>query len=50
MQQEKLNIVEIDISTLKYCEYNPRKIDDIGMEQIKESISKFNLIQPILVN
>ncbi len=50
MKKENLNIVEVDITSLKTCEYNPRYITPIAFEQLKESITKFDIVQPLLVN
>jgi len=50
MKQEKLNMIEVEITSLKTCEYNPRVISDINMEKLKDSITKFDIVQPLLVN
>src|SRR3989344_3565471 len=46
----KLNIVYVPIRELKPSEYNPRKISKESMEQLKESIKRFRMVDPIIVN
>ena len=46
----KLNIVYVPIKELKPSEYNPRKISKESMEQLKESIKRFQMVDPIIVN
>lgn len=48
--KEKLSIVYIPISSLQPSTYNPRKISKEGMEQLKESISRFKVVDPLIVN
>jgi DNA modification methylase len=53
MKQEKnkdLKIEYVSIDSLKPSEYNPRKISKESMEQLKESIKKFKLVDPLIVN
>lgn len=50
MTKENINIVYVPINSLKPAEYNPRKISEESMRQLKESISRFELIDPIIVN
>lgn len=40
----------IDIDTIKPADYNPRKITPEQQMQLKESISKFGIVVPVLVN
>lgn len=47
---ENINIVYVPISELKKADYNPRKWSKEQMEQLKESIKRFGIIDPILVN
>ena len=47
---KKLNIVHISTSELKPAVYNPRTIDPASMEQLKESINRFGLVDPIILN
>ncbi len=46
----KLNIVYVPINDLVPAEYNPRQISKDAMEQIKESIRRFRIVDPIIVN
>ncbi len=45
-----LNIVYVSVNDLKPSLYNPRKISNEAMEQLKISIRKFKLVDPLLVN
>lgn len=45
MKTEKVNVWD-----LKHAEYNPRKISDDKFREIKNSLSKFGLVQPLVVN
>lgn len=46
----KLHIVYVQISKLKPSEYNPRKISKESLEQLKESIKRFQMVDPIIAN
>lgn len=48
--REELRITQVNISDLKPSLYNPRKWSDSAIEQLKESMQKFGLVDPILVN
>ena len=50
MNNKNINIVYVPINSLKPAEYNPRKISKEAMEQLKESISRFEMVDPIIVN
>jgi len=50
MQKEKLNIVYVPVSKLKPALYNPRKWSKEQTAQLKESISRYGLVDPLLVN
>lgn len=50
MQKQNLHIVYVPISTLKPATYNPRKISKEALEQLKESISRFEMVDPIIAN
>ena len=41
---------KMKISELKPAEYNPRKISNESMEQLKESLKKFEVVDPLIVN
>src|SRR3989338_251297 len=45
-----LNIVYVPIRELKPSEYNPRKISKESLEQLKESMRRFQVVDPIIVN
>ena len=46
----RLNIVYVPIRELKPSEYNPRKISKESLEQLKESMRRFQVVDPIIVN
>lgn len=50
MKNSNLKIVQVNISELKSSAYNPRKWDEQAVANLKESIGKFGLIDPIIVN
>ena len=41
---------EIEISKLKPAEYNPRQITKKQYNDLKESVEKFGLVDPIILN
>lgn len=47
---DNINIVQVAIEDLISADYNPRKWDLDAVKQLKESISKFGLVDPIIVN
>lgn len=47
---DKLKIVQVDVSQLKPAAYNPRKWSDEAISGLKESINRFGLVDPIIVN
>ncbi|MEI6042513.1 MAG: DNA modification methylase [bacterium] len=47
---QKLVIEYVSISELKNAEYNPRKWSDSAKEQLRESITRYGAVDPILVN
>lgn len=48
--KDKIAVSYVLASTLKPAEYNPRTHDAIAEEKLKESIQRFGLVDPILVN
>jgi DNA modification methylase len=50
MNKEKLSVVYVSVNELKPSDYNPRKWDKDQLSQLKEGISRFDLVDPILVN
>ncbi len=47
---EKIQIVHVSVSELRASEYNPRKWDKEAESQLKESIKRFGIVDPLLVN
>lgn len=45
-----MEVKKVKISDLKFAEYNPRKISEKQMEDLKESIRCFGFVDPIVVN
>ena len=45
-----MKVKKIDINKLKPAEYNPRQITTKQYNDLKESIRKFDLVDPIIVN
>jgi DNA modification methylase len=45
-----LQIVEVPINELRVAEYNPRKHSKEQMDQLKESIKRFGVVDPIICN
>lgn len=50
MGQEQLSIQQIKIKELNPAPYNPRKWSDEATSQLAESIKRFGLVDPIIVN
>ncbi|MFA6608297.1 MAG: DNA modification methylase [Candidatus Paceibacterota bacterium] len=50
MMNKNLNIVYVPIGELRKAEYNPRKWSVEQKKQLKESITRFGVVDPILVN
>jgi len=48
--QQQINIVEVPINELKAATYNPRKHSKEQMDQLKESIKRFGMVDPIICN
>ncbi|GAG98508.1 unnamed protein product, partial [marine sediment metagenome] len=49
-ENKKLNIEYIDISKLIPATYNPRSWDELAVEKLTESIKRFGLVDPLIVN
>ena len=45
-----MEIKEIKISEIKESEYNPRKISPEDKKQLKNSLLKFGIVDPIILN
>lgn len=50
MSNKNINIEYVPIGELKPADYNPRKISNEALEHLKESVSRFEMIDPIIVN
>jgi DNA modification methylase len=50
MENRNLKIVYVPINELKPSEYNPRKWNDKIIADIKNSITKFGVVDPLIVN
>lgn len=50
MQNKKIQTVEVPVYELISPEYNPRKHDDFAKEQLKESIRRFGIVDPVVAN
>lgn len=50
MKTDNLEIVKVNINELKPSLYNPRKWSEEATAQLKESVKRFGLVDPILVN
>ena len=46
----KISIINVQVNELLAAEYNPRKWDDEAVKHLKESIQRFGLVDPIIVN
>ena len=49
-EQSGLKIVYVPISDLRPAEYNPRKNTDKQAEDLKKSLTNFDIVEPIIVN
>lgn len=50
MRKENIRITRVNVRVLKVATYNPRKWDDAKKAQLRESIERFGLVDPIIVN
>lgn len=50
MHKEQINVKYVPVGALKPVEYNPRKHDQEMANQLKESIRRFGVVDPLLVN
>ncbi len=50
MNTNNISIVYVPVSELKPAEYNPRKSSKEALSQLKESITRFSVVDPIIVN
>ena len=45
-----MKIKDIELSKLKPAEYNPRQITKKQVKDLKESIEKFGIVDPLIIN
>jgi DNA modification methylase len=50
MKNISIQTVEVPINDLIPADYNPRKHDDLATEQLKQSILRFGLLDPVISN
>jgi DNA modification methylase len=50
MIKENLNIVEYNTSDLIFAEYNPRELTNQQHQDLKDSITRFGFVDPLIVN
>ncbi len=50
MTNEKLQVHYVPINELKPAQYNPRKWDEATTKQLMESIKRYGLVDPIIIN
>lgn len=50
MTNNNLKVEEVSISEIKVCKYNPRSHTKEDAEQLKESINKFGICDPLILN
>ena len=49
-KKEAIQIVQVPVQDLKPSEYNPRMASEKEVNDLTESITKFGLVDPIIVN
>jgi len=49
-KKKKINITYVSLPELKPAEYNPRKWDESALEKLTDSIKRFGLVDPVIVN
>jgi DNA modification methylase len=50
MNKQNITIVEVPINELRASEYNPRKHSKEQADQLKESIKRFGMVDPVICN
>lgn len=50
MNEKNISVVYVPVASLKAATYNPRKISKEALTQLKESVSRFRMVDPIIVN
>ncbi len=49
-QSLKIQTVEVPVNELIPADYNPRKHDEVATEQLKQSMLRFGLVDPVIAN
>ena len=47
---QNLQVQQVKINELKPSEYNPRKWSDDQLAKLRESLEKFGVVDPLIVN
>lgn len=50
MENIPIQTIKVPINDLIPAEYNPRKHDEVATEQLKQSIKRFGLVDPVIAN
>ena len=50
MSNKNIDVVYVPVNKLMQADYNPRKISKESLTQLKESITRFEMVDPIIVN
>ncbi len=50
MTKDNIKITYVPIESIISSDYNPRKWDTVAKDQLKESITRFGVVDPLLVN
>ncbi len=50
MQDEQLKIEYVEIEVLKPNEYNPKQINEKDAQDLEESIVRFGIVDPLIIN
>lgn len=50
MNKQNITVVEVPINELRASEYNPRKHSKEQADQLKESIKRFGMVDPVICN
>jgi ParB-like chromosome segregation protein Spo0J len=50
LDKQNIQITQIPIADLKVSDYNPRKWNDNQKQELKDVITKFGVVSPLIVN
>ena len=50
MTKDQIKVEYVAAKDLKFADYNPRKLDDDTLAEIKKSVERFGLVDPIIAN